>query len=83
MLRAADIMGKYNISIDIGPTRHGITRGRTIYFFDPSGNRNEVFCGDYTWYPDREPITWDTDELGKAIFFHDRRLNESFLSVVT
>lgn len=83
VLRAADIMGMEGISIDIGPTRHGITRGRTIYFFDPSGNRNEVFCGDYTWYPDREPITWDADELGKAIFYHDRKLNENFLGVVT
>lgn len=83
VLRAADIMSMHDISIDIGPTRHGITRGRTIYFFDPSGNRNEVFCGDYTWYPDREPITWDADELGRAIFFHDRRLNENFLGVVT
>lgn len=83
VLHAADIMGMYAIPIDIGPTRHGITRGRTIYFFDPSGNRNEVFCGDYTWYPDREPITWDTSELGRAIFYHDRRLNENFLSVVT
>jgi catechol 2,3-dioxygenase len=83
VLRAADIMGMHGISIDIGPTRHGITRGRTIYFFDPSGNRNEVFCGDYTWYPDREPITWDTRELGRAIFYHDRKLNENFLTVVT
>lgn len=83
VLRAADIMSMYDISIDIGPTRHGITRGRTIYFFDPSGNRNEVFCGDYTWYPDREPITWTADELGRAIFYHDRKLNENFLTVVT
>jgi catechol 2,3-dioxygenase len=83
VLHAADIMSKYEISIDIGPTRHGITRGRTIYFFDPSGNRNEVFCGDYTWYPDRPPITWDAAEIGKAIFYHDRRLNENFLGVVT
>ena len=83
VLHAADIMGMYGIPIDIGPTRHGITRGRTIYFCDPSGNRNEVFCGDYTWYPDREPITWETEQLGKAIFYHDRKLNENFLSVVT
>ncbi|MBT7950261.1 MAG: catechol 2,3-dioxygenase [Gammaproteobacteria bacterium] len=83
VLRAADIMGMHNISIDIGPTRHGITRGRTIYFFDPSGNRNEVFCGDYTWYPDHGPITWNAEELGKAIFYHDRKLNENFLTVVT
>ncbi len=83
VLNAADIMGRYKIPIDIGPTRHGITRGRTIYFFDPSGNRNEVFCGDYTWYPDHEPITWTADELGGAIFYHDQKLNERFLTVVT
>jgi len=83
VLRAADIIGKHKISIDIGPTRHGITRGRTIYFFDPSGNRNEVFHGSYDWYPDHEPITWTADELGGAIFYHDQKLNERFLTVVT
>ncbi|MCS4502458.1 catechol 2,3-dioxygenase [Arhodomonas aquaeolei] len=83
VLRAADIMSKYGISIDIGPTRHGITRGKTIYFFDPSGNRNEVFAGGSTWYPDHPTITWTADSLGKAIFYHDRVLNENFLAVVT
>lgn len=83
VLRAADIIGRFKISIDIGPTRHGITRGRTIYFFDPSGNRNEVFSGDYTFYPDYEPITWTSEELGGAIFYHDQALNERFLTVVT
>ncbi|MFK8068536.1 MAG: catechol 2,3-dioxygenase [Gammaproteobacteria bacterium] len=83
VLNAADLMGRYKIPIDIGPTRHGITRGRTVYFFDPSGNRNEVFCGDYTWYPDHEQIVWTADELGGAIFYHDQQLNERFLSVVT
>ena len=83
VLRAADIISKKNVSIDIGPTRHGITRGETIYFFDPSGNRNEVFSGGYIYYPDRPMITWTDDQLGKAIFYHDRKLNEKFLSVFT
>lgn len=83
VLKAADIIGMHKISIDIGPTRHGITRGRTIYFFDPSGNRNEVFHGSYDWYPDHEPITWTGEELGGAIFYHDQALNERFLTVVT
>ncbi len=39
VLRAADIMSMNRISIDIGPTRHGITRGTTIYAFDPSGDQ--------------------------------------------
>lgn len=83
VLRAADIIGMHRISMDIGPTRHGITRGRTIYFFDPSGNRNEVFCGSYDWYPDYQSITWTSDDLGRAIFYHDQKLNERFLTVVT
>jgi catechol 2,3-dioxygenase len=33
--------------------------------------------------PDRPVLTWTDDELGKAIFYHDRKLNEKFLSVFT
>lgn len=83
VLKAADIISKKKVSLDLGPTRHGITRGETIYFFDPSGNRNEVFSGGYIWYPDKPTITWTDDQLGPAIFYHDRKLNEAFLSVVT
>lgn len=83
VLKAADIITKKRVSLDIGPTRHGITRGETIYFFDPSGNRNEVFSGGYIFYPDKPPLVWTDDELGRAIFYHDRKLNENFLSVVT
>lgn len=80
---AADIMTHYDISIDIGPTRHGITRGQTIYFFDPSGNRCEVFAGGYTYYPDNPTRLWDTDNIGRGIFYYERRLNEAFLKVYT
>jgi catechol 2,3-dioxygenase len=55
VLRAADIMSMNKVSIDIGPTRHGITRGTTIYAFDPSGNRFETFCGGYEPYPTTRP----------------------------
>ncbi|HLV78560.1 MAG TPA: catechol 2,3-dioxygenase [Marinobacter sp.] len=83
VLRAADLISMTDTSLDIGPTRHGLTHGKTIYFFDPSGNRCEVFCGgDYT-YPDHKPITWKAEDLGKAIFYHDRVLNERFLTVLT
>ena len=43
VLRASDILAMNNVPIDIGPTRHGITRGCTIYAWDPSGNRFETF----------------------------------------
>ena len=80
---AADIISRYNISLDIGPTRHGITRGTTIYFFDPSGNRNEVFAGGYSYYPTDPTRIWDEKELGKGIFYYEKQLNERFLTVVT
>lgn len=80
---AADIMTRYDISRDVGPTRHGITRGQTIYFFDPSGNRNEVFSGGYLAYKDHPTRVWDADNVGRGIFYYERQLNEAFLSVVT
>jgi len=83
VLRAADLMAKHRVSVDIGPLRHGITRGFTIYAFDPSGNRFETFCGGYAFYPDMRPYTWTWDEVGTAIFYHTRALNERFLTVVT
>lgn len=80
---ASDLIARYNVSRDIGPTRHGITRGQTIYFFDPSGNRNEVFAGGYTYYPDHPTRVWDESEIGKGIFYYEKTLNERFLTVLT
>ena len=80
---AADIIGRYGISLDIGPTRHGITRGQTIYFFDPSGNRCETFAGGYAYMPDQPLRHWDADHVGEGIFYYDKVLNERFLSVVS
>lgn len=80
---AADIMTRYDISRDVGPTRHGITGGQTIYFFDPSGNRNEVFAGGYTAYKDHPVRVWDHNHVGRGIFYYERQLNDAFLSVVT
>lgn len=80
---AADIMTRHDIPVDIGPTRHGITRGQTIYFWDPSGNRNEVFRGGYHHYPGDPVREWSETQLGKAIFYYERGLNETFLSVIT
>jgi catechol 2,3-dioxygenase len=81
--RAADILRMNGIDIDIGPTRHGITRGHTIYFFDPVGNRNEVFTGGYKTDTDWETITWTEDQLGKALFYYENRVVESFVSIYT
>ena len=69
------------VDIDVGPTRHGITRGHTIYFFDPVGNRNEVVSGGYHVDPDWEVITWTEDQFGKALFYYENRVVDSFVSI--
>jgi catechol 2,3-dioxygenase len=83
ILHAGDIFGMDEVPIDYGPTRHGITRGQTIYFFDPSGNRNEVFCGGYRTMPDFPTITWTADQIGKGVFYIQREINDRFLTVFT
>ena len=79
--RAADILRMNGIDIDVGPTRHGITRGHTIYFFDPVGNRNEVFTGGYRTDSDWDTITWTEDQFGKALFYYENKIVDSFVSI--
>ncbi|HZK01093.1 MAG: catechol 2,3-dioxygenase [Tissierellia bacterium] len=81
--RAADIMARYDIKIDAGPMRHGITRGQTIYFFDPSGNRLETYAGGYEYFPDVPLREWTADKAGEGIFYYTKELNERFLNVLT
>ena len=83
LLRATDVMSMDAVPIDFGPARHGITRGGTVYFFDSSGNRNEVFSGGYLAYPDRPVNVWTPEALGKGVFYHARELNDAFTSVLT
>ncbi|MEK6441706.1 MULTISPECIES: catechol 2,3-dioxygenase [unclassified Pseudonocardia] len=78
---AADTLAYHGVTIDVAPTRHGVTRGYTTYFFDPVGNRNELFTGGYWVDPDFEPITWTEEEMGRAIFYYHRQVNERFFTV--
>lgn len=85
VLRAGDIMSMHKVPVDIGPTRHGVTRGCTIYAFDPSGNRFETFKEDRSPYPDHAPLTWTFDGLATegGLDYVQRKLHETFLTVVS
>ncbi|MCQ6275988.1 catechol 2,3-dioxygenase [Bacillus sp. V3B] len=83
VFKAADLLSMHKVPFDVTPTRHGITRGQTIYFFDPSGNRNEAFAGGYMAFRDMPTITWDASEIGTGIFYHRRELSESFMKALT
>jgi catechol 2,3-dioxygenase len=77
----ADTCAYHGVTVDAGPTRHGATRGCGLYFFDPAGNRNELFTGGYWFDPDDEPTTWTESEIGRAIFYYQGRLNPAFMTV--
>jgi len=81
-VHASDLIGKYRIPVEV-IDRHGVTRVKTVYFFDPSGNRNEIFCDGYTWYPDSPTLTWTMENLGEAAFAQTHHVPESFLTVFT
>ena len=51
--------------------------------WDPVGNRNEVFSGGYVVDHDWDPITWTEDQFGKALFYYEGRVVDSFVSVYT
>ena len=85
VLRASDIMAVHDVPVDMGPTRHGITQGATIYAYDPSGNRFETFAGGTQNYPDWQPIHWTWEGLGEGggLDMAHRKLHENFLTIVT
>lgn len=83
VLRAADIVAKHKIPMALTPTRHGLTRGKTCYFYDPSGNCNEAFSEDSTYYPDYPTLTWTADKAGRALLFHHDEVNEAFMGACT
>ena len=64
--------------VEIGPTRHGITRGMTIYGFDPSGNRFETFCGGLQSYPDQAPIAWTLEEMPSGLDYPSANCTRPF-----
>jgi catechol 2,3-dioxygenase len=80
---SADVLAYNGIQLDVGPTRHGITRGSTIYFFDPLGTRNEVFTGGYRPDPDFPTLTWTEDNIGRAVFYYEGEVNDRFMRVHT
>jgi len=81
--RAGDLFAMDDVPVDIGPTRHAITRGETIYLWDPSGNRNETFSGGYFAYPDRPRVRWTMEHLPRGLDYYRREVKDTFLNAFT
>lgn len=68
---AAEMFREWDITIEAGPDRHGITQGAFLYVFEPGGNRIELFgdTGILELEPDFETRTWSMADIdtGMAI----------------
>lgn len=72
ILDACDVLAAtgFTKSIERGPGRHGISNAFFLYLRDPSGNRIEIYTGDYLiteW--DRPPVRWDIDDPIRQTFW--------------
>jgi hypothetical protein len=79
LFRAADILTMHKARIDYGPGRHGITRGTTLYFFDPPATASRRSAGTrrIRWMgtpapsggpgPDRAAVFYYSQELERDV----------------
>ncbi|MDR7568230.1 MAG: VOC family protein, partial [Armatimonadota bacterium] len=60
----ANRLSRFGMSerIELGPTRHNLSNAFCMYVRDPSGNRLELFSGDYQRDLDRDPILWEEED---------------------
>lgn len=67
ILHAADIVGDagFQDAIEFGPGRHGLGNAFFLYLRDPSGNRIEIYTGDYIRDLDQPPVKWSWEDYDK------------------
>lgn len=87
VIRRTDLLKVRGVpTLEYGVTRHGVAGVTTVYFFDPSGNRNEFQCGAYetSGVSGRvPPIHWSMESLGRATFYYEASVPEPFYTVVS
>jgi catechol 2,3-dioxygenase len=60
VLLAADTAVEAGLSIELGPTKHGVGESFFCYVHEPSGQRIEIYSGGYlNFEPDRPVVRWD------------------------
>lgn len=66
---AAEMFREYDIQIETGPDKHGITQGSFLYVFEPGGNRIEMFgdTGVLSLEPDWETRTWQFSDIDTGL----------------
>lgn len=66
---AAEMFREYDIQIECGPDKHGITQGSFLSVFEPGGNRIELFgdAGILQFEPDYQTRTWQMADIDTGL----------------
>jgi catechol 2,3-dioxygenase len=81
----AEALREREISIEAGPSKHGITQSSFLYCYEPSGNRVELFgsIGYNVLEPDWETRTWTQENLAIGGSVYGLELPRTFFAYGT
>ncbi len=66
---AVEMFRDYDVRIEAGPDKHGITQAQFLYVFEPGGNRIELFgeAGYLHLDPDAQTKTWQMSDIDTGL----------------
>lgn len=81
VMRAATMLADAGARIEWGPGNHGTSGAIFIYFFEPSGNRIEMWTGGFLIFaPDWEPLRWDPETAPLGLELWGSAMPETYLT---
>jgi catechol 2,3-dioxygenase len=81
VIRAATLLADGGVRIEWGPGNHATSGAIFIYFFEPSGNRIEVWTGGFLIFaPDWEPLKWDPETAPLALELWGSAMPDTYLT---
>lgn len=80
-----EVLRERDISIEAGPSKHGITQSSFLYCYEPAGNRVELFgsIGYNVLEPDWETRTWTEENLAIGGSVYGLELPQTFFAYGT
>lgn len=76
----AEVCREWNIPIEAGPVKHGVSQAQCMYIIEPGGNRIELFgdSGYLIFDPDYPTVEWDAEDTELAIIWYGSKLPETY-----
>lgn len=71
LMDVADLLTEAGLTIEAGPSKHGVSQAYHLYYFEPGGNRIELFgdSGYLIFDPTHKPVKWTEDRIRHALIW--------------